>query len=289
MNFGFIGAGKVGFSLGKYLSKNGVNVSGYYSKSQHSASEAGNFTKTRAYESLTQLVESSDVIFITTGDKDIEVVWNEVKKLPISKKLICHCSGSISSEIFSNIKDHGAYGYSIHPMFPIWDKYNSYKDLTKAFITIEGDEKYLEYFTELFKRIGNNTAIISSENKALYHASSVMVSNLVLGLINSGVSYLSQCGFSEGDGLKALFPLIEGNIGNIKNNGIINSLTGPIERGDLVTIKKHLDAMDNENRELYQTLSKNIVPIAKEKNKDRDYREIEEYLGGFYEEYSSNI
>lgn len=289
MNFGFIGAGKVGFSLGKYLSENGVNVSGYYSKSQHSANEAGNFTKTKSYKSLTQLVESSDVIFITTGDKDIEVVWNEVKKLTISKKLICHCSGSISSEIFSNIKDHGAYGYSIHPMFPVWDKHDSYKDLKKAFITIEGDEKYLKYFTGLFKGMGNNTAIITSENKALYHASSVMVSNLVLGLINSGASYLNQCGFSKEDGLKALFPLIEGNINNIKNNGIVNSLTGPIERGDLVTIKKHLDAMDNANKELYQILSRNIVPIAKKKNKDRDYREIEEYLGGFYEEYSSNI
>lgn len=289
MNFGFIGAGKVGFSLGKYLSENGAKVSGYYSRNQHSADEAGNFTKTKSYQSIAQLVKSSDIIFVTTGDKDIEVVWNELKKLPISKKLICHCSGSISSKIFSNIKDHGAYGYSIHPMFPIWDKYNSYKDLNKAFITIEGDEGYLEYFTELFRSMGNNTAIISSENKALYHASSVMVSNLVLGLINSGVSYLNQCGFSQDDGLKALFPLIEGNINNIKNNGILNSLTGPIERGDLVTIKKHLDTMDKENSELYKTLSRNIVPIAKEKNKDRDYREIEQYLGGFYEEYSSNI
>ena len=116
-----------------------------------------------------------------------------------------------------------------------------------------------------------------------------MLSNLVLGLINSGASYLEQCGFSKEQSLEALFPLIEGNINNIKNNGIKESLTGPIERGDLVTIKKHVNSMDKSNQELYKVLSRNIVPIAKEKNKSRDYSEIEEYLGGFYEEYSSNF
>ena len=289
MNFGFIGAGKVGFSLGKYLSENGISISGYYSKNLHSANEAGKFTNSKSYENLEDLVNSSDIIFITTGDRDIEVIWNEIKKLPINKKLVCHCSGSISSEVFSNIESLGAYGYSIHPIFPIRDKYNSYKDLKKAFITIEGHEKYKEYFSDLFRSFGNNIAIISSENKSLYHASAVMVSNLVLGLINSGASYLEQCGFSKEQSLEALFPLIEGNINNIKNNGIKESLTGPIERGDLLTIKKHVNSMDKSNQELYRVLSRNIVPIAKEKNKSRDYSEIEEYLGGFYEEYSSNF
>ena len=33
MRAGFIGAGKVGFSLGKYLKENGVEITGYFSKS----------------------------------------------------------------------------------------------------------------------------------------------------------------------------------------------------------------------------------------------------------------
>ena len=141
IKFGFIGAGKVGFSLGKYLKENNINVIGYYSKSQHSAKEAAIFTNTKQYSSLEDLIKNSDAIFITTSDNQISSVWNEIKKLPIKEKLICHCSGSISSDIFSNINNLGAYGYSIHPMFAISDKYNSYKDLSKAFITIEGNEK----------------------------------------------------------------------------------------------------------------------------------------------------
>ena len=279
IKFGFIGAGKVGFSLGKYLKENSIDISGYYSKSQHSSKEAAIFTNTRQYNNLEDLIKNSDAIFITTPDNQIADVWNEVKKLPIKEKLICHCSGSISSEIFSNINNHGAYGYSIHPMFAISDKYNSYKDLSQAFITIEGNEKHIEYLKMLFSHLGNDVAIINKENKILYHAASVTVSNLVLGLINNGVNYLEECGFTKEMAIKALYPLIENNLRNIKERGAVKSLTGPIERGDLSTVINHLNVIREEDKELYRLLSKNILKIAKVKNKNRNYKNLEEYLG----------
>lgn len=279
IKFGFIGAGKVGFSLGKYLKENNIDISGYYSKSQHSSKEAAIFTNTRQYNNLEDLIKNSDAIFITTPDNQIADVWNEVKKLPIKEKLICHCSGSISSEVFSNINNHGAYGYSIHPMFAISDKYNSYKDLSQAFITIEGHEKHLENLKRLFLHLGNDVAIISKENKVLYHAASVTVSNLVLGLINNGVNYLEECGFTKEMAIKALYPLIENNLRNIKERGAVKSLTGPIERGDLSTVINHLNVIREEDKELYRLLSKNILKIAKVKNKNRNYKNLEEYLG----------
>lgn len=279
IKFGFIGAGKVGFSLGKYLKENSIDVSGYYSKTQHSADEAAVFTNTRQYKNLEDIINDSDAIFITTPDGQIKSVWNEIKKLPIKEKVICHCSGSISSEIFSNINNHGAYGYSIHPMFAISDKYNSYKDLSQAFITIEGHEKHREYFKQLFSYLGNDVGVINMENKALYHAASVTVSNLVLGLINNGVSYLKECGFSDEMAIRALYPLIEFNLKNIKEKGTINSLTGPVERGDLGTIINHFSVLREEDKELYRLLSKNILRIAKVKNSDKNYKNLEEYLG----------
>ena len=103
MKFGFIGAGKVGFSLGKYLKENNIDLNGYYSKSKHSAKEAAIFTGTKKYDNLEMLIEDSDAIFITTPDGEIQGVWNKINRLSIKDKLICHCSGSISSEIFSII------------------------------------------------------------------------------------------------------------------------------------------------------------------------------------------
>lgn len=69
--------------------------------------------------------------------------------------------------------------------------------IKKSFITIEGDEKYAKFLCDFFKKLGNSTVIVSKENKFLYHAASVVSSNLVLGLINTSVTYLIQCGFTE--------------------------------------------------------------------------------------------
>lgn len=289
IKIGFIGAGKVGFSLGKYLKENNVNVTGYYSKNNKSSKEACNFTETKQYFTLKEILNESDTIFITTPDMEISNVWNEIKKYPIKDKIICHFSGLLSSEIFSNIHKFGAYGYSIHPMFAISDKYNSYKDLKNAFITIEGDPKFLETIYDLFKDLGNSVKIINKENKSLYHLSSVMVSNVVVGLMNNSINYLNSCGFTKEEALEALYPLALINLKNINSKGVTKSLTGPVERGDLKTLQSHFRSIPKKDREMYRILSKNLTSIAKAKNENRDYKKLEEFLERDYEEYSNNI
>ena len=279
MKIGFIGAGKLGFSLGKYLVENNINVSGYYSKNLGSSKDAAIFTNSKYYESLKSIIEDCDTIFITTQDGVISEIWNSISQLPINNKIICHCSGSLSSNIFSNIEDHGAYGYSIHPMIAFSDKYNSHKQLNHATITIEGVNDYLDTFKDIFESLGNKVKVISKNNKSKYHAASVFVSNHVISLFNTGIELLRDCGFTEEEAMESLYPLMINNIKNIGQNGIVNSLTGPIERGDIGTIEKHLVALNKENKELYILLSKKLIEIAKVKNENKDYSILEKMIG----------
>ncbi len=48
---GFIGAGRVGVSLGKYLSDAGVPLAGYYDLSAEAATSAAEFTNSRCFDS----------------------------------------------------------------------------------------------------------------------------------------------------------------------------------------------------------------------------------------------
>ena len=66
--------------------------------------------------------------------------------------------------------------------------------------------------------------------------------------------------------INALYPLIDFNIKNIKEKGIIDSLTGPVERGDLSTVIKHCNVLEEKDSELYKLLSIDILEIAKLKN-----------------------
>lgn len=280
MKIGFIGAGKVGFSLGKYFSINNINLTGYYSKSTSSAKEAAKFTNSKFYDSIDSLIMDSDMIFITTPDDVVLKVWQNIKYLNLKDKILCHTSGSLSSKIFSNIDNSGAFAYSIHPMFPFSDRYNTYKHLKNCYFSIEGSKKYLVEVNNLINSLGNPTLIIDQDKKSLYHLANVTVSNLVLSLLSKGCEYLAQCGVDEKTALNSLIPLIENNILNLKEKGFINALTGPVERNDIGTVKKHLDVIPLGDLNLYKNLSSNLLSLAKHKHPDKEYGEVEKFLGG---------
>ena len=65
MQIGFIGAGKVGVSLGKYFKEKGRNVGGYYSLTRASAAWAAAFTQTTCYERRNHQQLRHDSIYCT--------------------------------------------------------------------------------------------------------------------------------------------------------------------------------------------------------------------------------
>lgn len=278
MKIGFIGAGKVGFSLGRYFLEKSISINGYYSRNLISAEEAANFTKSLCFKDLGELVSICDIIFITTPDDVIQEVWNNIKQLPIENKVICHCSGSLTSVIFEGIAEHKAYGYSLHPLYAISSKMESYKSLEKAYFTLEGDKDRIEIVENLLNRLENPYQIISKKDKALYHIAAVTVSNQVIALVNQGVESLQKCGFVRNDAFKALWPLVKGNLESIYNKGIEQALTGPIERNDIGTIKKHLNTLEEQDKLIYTLLSLKLVSIAERKNPNQDYGLLKQIL-----------
>ena len=289
MKIGIVGAGKVGTSLGKYLTQASIPVVGYYSKTYESAKESAAFTNTKAFSYMEDLIQASDTLFITTPDDCIKTVWDCIAKHSIQKKIICHFSGSLSSVVFSGIEETEAYGCSIHPMLAFSNKFSSYKQLNQAFITMEGDSQGLDVMEPFFQKLGNQVCRISPENKQKYHTAASMVSNHVIGLLDTGVQLLCQCGFREQEALKFITPLVLGNIENFLKYGAKEALTGPIERNDIKTVSKHLDCLSEKDRLLYQLLGEKLVAIAKTKHENQDYKEMTNLLEVSNEKYSCNI
>lgn len=168
MKIGFIGAGKVGVSLGKYFADHGSEVAGYYDCSEEASKEAALFTDSRHYKELLPIVEDSDALFLTVPDGMIHNGWEEIRSLPVKGHIICHCSGALTArEAFSGISDTGGYGCSVHPLFAVSDKYHSYKELANAYFTLEGDPYALEKMRELLESFGNGMQLIDESKKRL--------------------------------------------------------------------------------------------------------------------------
>lgn len=278
MQIGFIGAGKVGVTLGKYFKEKGRKVGGYYSKSPKSAAWAASFTETKRYRSLEQIISSCDMIFFTVPDDVIASVWKEAKPFAHGK-IIAHCSGLCSSNIFSDVAGTNCTAHSVHPFCAISDRMNSWKKLDGVLFTIEGgDDKSQSYILNMFEEMGNRTCIIRAEDKVKYHAAASFASNHILAVFSMAKELLLECNFSEKDAERELYQLARGNLDNILSQGCTNSLTGPIERGDIDTVKKHLQVLEEDYRNAYLSNAKQLVKIARQKHWERDYMEMSRLL-----------
>lgn len=278
IRIGFIGAGKAGVSLGAYFCSKGMEISGYLSHSINSAISAAGITSSNAFTVLSDLVVSSDMIIVSTPDGVIGKIWEDLRKCDIRDRIICHLSGVLSSDIFDGVEAKGSYGYSVHPMFAFSGRDGNFKDVEKACFTIDGSKDKLDEVREIFRRMGNRTFVIDKNQKHLYHASNVMVSNLVTALLSIGTEAFERCGVSREESLGALMPLIKGNIENIAKKGFAGSLTGPAERNDIDTIMKHLDVLEEEERLIYSLLTKRLAEISKSKHPGRDNSRLLELL-----------
>ena len=288
MDIGFIGAGKTGCSLGKYFAEKGrglsLNVAGYFSRSAESAKDAAQFTGSKAYADINELVDECDVIFLTVPDGSICRLWQQVRQYDIKGKAICHCSGAMSAdEAFEGLAATGSFGYSIHPLFAVSDKYNAYRELTGVFFTLEGDDGgMIPEFSGIRKALeemGNPTCVIDAQNKTMYHCAAAIASNLMCGLADMSVEMLRRCGFSDDEAVNALAPIMLGNISHISDKGPADSLTGPMERNDISTVKKHLMCLTDEDREIYRLLSLRLMEMARHRHPRRDFMEMSLLLG----------
>lgn len=280
MTIGFIGAGKVGFSLGQFFAHGGLPMTGYYSRHRDSAQEAAERTGTRQFASPEALVRASDAIFLTVPDGAISAVYEKLRQFDLTGKQLCHCSGAISAqEAFPGAEELGAELYSIHPLFPVSDKYVAWRELTGAFFCIEGVGTHLDWWAETLAGLGAQVRRLPSAGKARYHAACTVASNLMCALAQVSVDLLGSCGFSQPEALAALAPLMRANLDHILHDGPQVALTGPVERGDASTVARHLACLPEERtRRLYAAASGLLVDLAQKKHPETDYQPVKTLL-----------
>ena len=150
-------------------------------------------------------------------------------------------------------------------------------ELRNAFFCIEGG--CAAEWSAILSDMGNPTRIIPSNIKSRYHAACSVASNLVCGLMAESAELLEQCGFTEEEALSALEPLAMSNMKRIFTVGPTAALTGPVERNDVSTVKKHIACINGGNdSDIYRAVSKKLTEMAKERHPQADYTEMEKLL-----------
>ena len=163
-------------------------------------------------------------------------------------------------------------------MYAFSSKFTSYEQLNHVIFTAEGDFYALSVVGDIFRKAGNKVCVMESAKKTRYHASASMISNLMIGLYEMSIQMLMDCGFSREDAVALTTPLVQNNIKALLHSSPEEALTGPIERGDTETVKKHLSVLTEAEKEVYLRLGEMVLEIAGRKNPERDYQTMIQLL-----------
>jgi len=290
---GIIGAGVVGTAIGVVLSDKGYEITGVHDIKTESTQQLVERIGCTAYKSPHEVSRSADILFITTSDSSIENVVNTLADdgAFFAGQIIVHMSGSQSSEILDRAKLSGARVLSVHPLQSFAGTDLAIKNLPGSIFSIEGDREAYDAAVCIVETLGGEYFYIDRKAKPLYHAGACVVSNYLVTLIDFGTKFLEMTGIPKGMALKALMPLIAGTINNIGNIGIPKALTGPIARGDLSTIIKHLDCLEEmapELMKLYSWLGFYTADIAVNKG-TIDEKCMEEFQKTFIQQLTKTM
>lgn len=264
LKIGFIGAGKVGRALGSALHNKGYQVNAVCSRTQQSASlMTALIPGCRAFESSSQVARACDLVFITTPDGAILDVAESTSWIP--GQMVVHTSGADSRKILEAAARAGALTGVFHPLATIGSTENVADPFNGITITIEADLPLLQTLERLAHALEAQSLRLRQEDRALYHASAVFISNYVCALADIASGLWEEMGFEKHQAEKALLPLLKSAVYNLQTAGLPDCLTGPISRGDTGTLLKHLDALEKLGAPLastYRTLGMHTVDIA---------------------------
>ena len=274
VKIGFIGAGTVGTALAVRLSQRGCPVIAASSRTLSSAQKLAKLVDNcQVCQTHQEVADAAQLVFITTPDDVIagvasEVQWHE-------GQCVAHCSGAHSVDILEPAKRLGTCVGSFHPLQTFASYQQAMENLPGSTFSLEAEEPLLSQLKELASILDGSYVELKPGDKVLYHVAAVFACNYLVTLVKLALDLWQNFGVPPNEATKALLPLLRGTINNIDNIGLPYCLTGPIARGDLSTVGKHLSALEAKDSSLlitYKELGLQTIPIALAKGKIDEYR-----------------
>lgn len=261
-----IGNGSVGGALLHFFEENDFPVCSYWNSKKGVLPDSKSDHSTEIPSSLpSKESHVGTYIFLTVPDDKIEPLSLKLasKNINWEGKHVIHCSGNLFADELYALEEKGAKTASMHPLqtFTRTDKANRFKGI---FISIQGDQSLCKDLSQLVTQMGATPLLFKKEQKQALHIAAVFASNYFVTLLKESENLLARQQIDEG--LDVLEPLILQTVTNVFKKGANRSLTGPVARGDVDSVRKHVDvlASDPNSSGLYKTLGLKTLEIVKE-------------------------
>ena len=264
-----IGAGRLGTSLGRALAEKGYPILWIADRKPAAARESRRIIGQGRATSGFARAGAAGIVILAVPDEEIERAARKLARTSGAwrGKIVLHTSGILSSDALAPLRHKGASCASFHPVqsFPR-------KDLPPAHfkgivIALEGDEEALRAAGRMVRSLGAHALLLQARDKIFFHAACSMVSNLFVPLFEMSRTLLRRSGVENAAAVRVLLPLVQGTLRSVKHIDGADALTGPISRGDVETVKKHLEALKGypAARRAYRVLGAEAVRLVRKK------------------------
>jgi predicted short-subunit dehydrogenase-like oxidoreductase (DUF2520 family) len=206
-------------------------------------------------------VDTSDVAFLTVPDAAIGGVAAVIEWRP--GQLVAHCSGARGLEVLAAAEQAGgALIGCLHPLqsFPPDPDPARFTGITCG---IEGPAPADAILEGIATDLGARTVRLAGVDRALYHAAAVLIANDAVALASAATRAWTLAGLPEAAAREALAPLLLGAANSIATLSLTEALTGPLARGDVATVERHLAALarDPDLAQLYRALAAELLRL----------------------------
>jgi predicted short-subunit dehydrogenase-like oxidoreductase (DUF2520 family) len=262
--FSIVGAGRVGTALGFALTRKGWELAVIADRDAAAARESrGIIGRGRATTDLRRAARGVHVLFICVPDDAIEGVATRLARSGSgwSGRLVFHTSGLVAASALGPLRARGASVASLHPVRAFPEKKGGAHLFRGIYWGLEGDGAAVKAGRGIVKALGGRSFILLEKDKPLYHAACSLASTALISLEGAAASLLEEAGIRRNTATAILLPLVQGTLQNVKKLGLKNALTGPLVRGDVRTVRRHLDVLRSRPvpLEIYKSLGRQAL------------------------------
>jgi predicted short-subunit dehydrogenase-like oxidoreductase (DUF2520 family) len=285
---GIAGAGRVAQALGRLLASAGEPVVAVASRDPEHAAAAAAFIRGADAQPAVEPVPLQDLphhcthILIAVSDDAIADVARRLGEAGMTGGVAVHTCGAVGPEVLELLACRGVSCGVLHPLQTIASPEQGVRALPGAAFAISGDEQAAAWAARICGLLHGTPLHIAPERMPLYHAAAAMASNNVTGLIDAAVILMKAAGIDGKTALGALGPLLRASVENTLALGAEQALTGPIQRGDVETVRRHLGNLAGvppSVSELYRSAGLHVLEVARRRGlPEAKAREIERAL-----------
>jgi predicted short-subunit dehydrogenase-like oxidoreductase (DUF2520 family) len=258
-----IGAGNLAQALGPALKTAGYKID-FVAARETASSRRRAAMLARLLEARTQSLSdagpSSDILWIChTDDALAETAKLLARKPGWQGKIVFHSSGALSSDVLSPLKRKGASTASLHPMMTFVP--GATPRMEEVPFAVEGDNRAVAVARRIVRDLGAESFALRKAAKPLYHALGSFSSPLIVAALVTAERVGRGAGLTASQTRRVMAPILRQTIKNYAERGAAAAFSGPIKRGDLNTVLRHLKELKRVPgaSEVYRALVKSAL------------------------------